>query len=105
MCLRSLMIASAFVLAFSGIAGTASAQDEDPARTRIGPAMISATSPSGGNAQELAGELCAQDTQMPRMDVRQTGFQGASARCLLKNVVPAAVANSCCTSGVIRRNL
>ena len=27
MCLRSLMIASAFVVAFSGIAGTASAQD------------------------------------------------------------------------------
>jgi hypothetical protein len=104
MCLRSLMIASAFVLAFSGIAGTASAQDEKFSPNTDRPGSDFRNIALRSNAQECQ-RLCAVERKCRAWTFVNAGVQGASARCFLKNVIPAAVANSCCTSGVIRRNL
>lgn len=101
MCLRSLMIASAFVLAFSGIAGAAP-ENFSPNTDRPGSDFRNIA--LRGNAQECQ-RLCAVNRECRAWTFVKAGVQGASARCWLKNVIPAAVANSCCTSGVIRRNL
>src|SRR3954469_18799302 len=102
--LRCLMIASAFVVAFSGIAGTASAQDEKFSPNTDRPGSDFRNIALRSNAQECQ-RLCAVARQCRAWTFVRPGVQGASARCFLKNEMPAAVANSCCTSGLIRRNL
>ena len=92
MYLRSLMIASAFVLAFSRIAGTASAQDGPRQNTdRPGNDFRNVALKA---IRELAGELCRTTRGCRAWTFVKPGFQGASARCWLKNGVLAAVANS-----------
>ena len=100
MCLRSLMIASAFVVAFSGIAGTASAQD-GPRENTDRPGNDFRNIALRGNSGACL-ELCRKTRDCRAWTFVKPGFHGPSARCFLKNVVPAAVANSCCTSGVNR---
>ena len=98
--LRRLMIASAFVAAFVRFLGPASAQD-GPRQNINGPAIISTTSPSGAISRHCL-ELCRTTRGCRAWTFVKPGFQGASARCWLKDVVPAAVSNPCCTSGVVR---
>jgi hypothetical protein len=100
MCLRRLMIASAFVVAFSGISVTTSAQDR-PAQNTDRPGNDFRNVALRGNSGDC-GELCRTTRGCRAWTFVKAGFQGASARCWLKNVVPAAVRNSCCTSGVVR---
>jgi PAN domain-containing protein len=100
MCLRNLMIAPAFVLAFSGISVTASAQDR-PRENTDRPGNDFRNVALRGNSGDCL-ELCRRTRGCRAWTFVKPGFQGASARCWLKDVVPAAVPNSCCTSGVIR---
>jgi PAN domain len=104
MYLRSLIFASAFVITFSGIAGTAPAQGENFSRNIDRPGNDFRTVPLRGNAQSCQ-RLCNANSECRAWTFVKPGIQGVNARCWLKNVIPAAVANSCCTSGVIRRNL
>jgi hypothetical protein len=86
MCLRSLMIASAFVVAFSGIAGTASAQDrprENMDRPGNDFRNIALRGDSGA-----CGELCRTTRGCRAWTFVKPGFHGPSARCFLKNVGP-----------------
>jgi hypothetical protein len=99
--LRRLMIASAFVAAFSGISGTASAQD-GPAQNTDRPGNDFRNIAVRGNFGDCL-ELCRTTRGCRAWTFVKAGVQGPSARCFLKNVVPAAVRNSCCTSGLIRR--
>jgi hypothetical protein len=94
------MIASAFVLAFSGIAGAASAQD-GPRQNTDRPGNDFRNIALSGNSG-ACGELCRRTRGCRAWTFVKPGFHGPSARCFLKNVVPAAVANACCTSGVVR---
>ena len=45
---------------------------------------------------------CQQDNRCKAWTFVKPGFQGSKARCWLKNRVPNAVRNSCCTSGIIQ---
>ena len=97
--LRSLMIASAFVVAFAGISGVASAQDRPRENTdRPGSDFRNALRGSSQDCQEF----CRSTRGCRVWTFVKAGFHGPSARCFLKNVVPAAVPNSCCTSGVFK---
>lgn len=104
MCLRSLMIASAFVIAFAGIAGAALAQGESFSRNTDRPGGDFRNVTLRGSAQDCQ-RLCAVERKCRAWTFVRPGIQGTSARCWLKNVMPVAVDNSCCTSGLIRRNL
>ena len=55
-----------------------------------------------GNA-EGCREICRQDQNCRAWTYVKPGFQGQLARCWLKNAVPQARANRCCTSGVMGR--
>jgi hypothetical protein len=46
---------------------------------------------------------CQNDPHCQTWTYVKPGLQGPNARCWLKNVIPAAVANGCCTSGVLVR--
>jgi len=46
---------------------------------------------------------CRSDNQCQAWTYVNPGVQGPSARCWLKNAVPAAHASDCCTTGVINR--
>jgi hypothetical protein len=45
---------------------------------------------------------CQQDSRCRAWTFVNPGVQGPRARCWLKHAVPAAVRNSCCTSGIIQ---
>jgi len=90
MCLRSLRIAAAFVLVFSAIAGTASAQD-GPRQNTDRPGSDFRNIALSGNSQ-ACGEFCRTTRGCRAWTFVKPGFHGPSARCFLKNVVPAAVA-------------
>jgi len=45
---------------------------------------------------------CQQDRRCRAWTFVKPGIQGPQARCWLKNRVPKAVRNSCCTSGIIQ---
>lgn len=45
---------------------------------------------------------CQQDSRCKAWTFVKEGIQGTKARCWLKNRVPKAVKNSCCTSGIIQ---
>lgn len=98
--LRSLMIPSAFVVAFSGISGTASAQD-GPRQNTDRPGSDFRNIALRGSSQDCQ-EFCRRTRGCRAWTFVKVGFHGPSARCFLKNVVPAAVRNPCCTSGVVR---
>ena len=46
---------------------------------------------------------CGKDSKCRAWTYVKPGIQGPKARCWLKNVIPAAHANNCCTSGVVTR--
>ncbi len=48
----------------------------------------------------ICRSACEQDQQCKAYTFVRAGVQGPTARCYLKNAVPDAVANACCTSGV-----
>jgi PAN domain-containing protein len=96
---RSLIIASAFVVAFSG---TALAQADNFSRNTDRPGSDFHNFALRGNARDCQ-KICANERECRAWTFVKAGLQGADARCWLKNARPAAVASSCCTSGVIRR--
>jgi hypothetical protein len=104
MCLRRLIIASTLVVAVCGMSGPASAQGEtfSPNTDRPGNDFRNIT--INGNA-EACLRLCNRESRCRAWTFVKAGIQGRSARCFLKNPIPNAVPNPCCTSGVIRRNL
>jgi hypothetical protein len=99
---RHLMTASAFVVAF-GIAAGASAQSifDTPGVDPPG------TDRPGGDYRhfDIKGsaddcrETCLKDSPCQAWTFVKRGVQGPSARCWLKNAVPAPHPNPCCTSG------
>ena len=74
MCLRSLMIASAFVFAFSGIAGTASAQD-GPRENTDRPGNDFRNVALRGNSG-ACGELCRKTRGCRAWTFVKPGFHG-----------------------------
>lgn len=45
---------------------------------------------------------CQQDSRCRAWTFVKPGYQGAQARCWLKDRVPTAYRNACCTSGIIQ---
>jgi hypothetical protein len=50
----------------------------------------------------LCQNACKAESQCLAWTYVHPGLQGSNARCWLKNVVPSATANNCCTSGIER---
>jgi PAN domain len=101
MYLRSLLIASAFVIAFSAIPGTASAQGDVSRANTDRPGNDFRNVALRGNAADCRN-LCLKEPNCRAWTFVKAGFHGPSARCFLKNPTPPAFANSCCTSGIAR---
>jgi hypothetical protein len=100
--LRHLIIASAFIVA-SEIPGPASAQNSFSENTDR-PGGDYRSFDINGDA-EACRETCGRERQCRAWTFVKApstwhGLQRPSARCWLKNVVPPARANPCCTSGV-----
>lgn len=55
---------------------------------------------SFGSEVDSCRSTCNGDGQCKAWTLVNAGVQGPKARCWLKNVIPAKVANGCCTSGV-----
>jgi hypothetical protein len=51
----------------------------------------------------LCQNACKAESQCRAWTYVHPGVQGSNARCWLKNVIPAAIANNCCTSGIERQ--
>ena len=51
----------------------------------------------------LCQNACKAESQCLAWTYVHPGSQGPNARCWLKNVIPAATANTCCTSGIERQ--
>ena len=102
--LRGLILASAFVVAFSGISGAAAAPGENFSENIDRPGNDIRNFPFNGNAQACL-KLCNRERDCRAWTFVKAGVQGPSAVCFLKAPIPRAVANPCCTSGVIRKNL
>jgi hypothetical protein len=104
MSLRGLTIAFAFIVAFSGVSGTAAAPGENFSANTDRPGNDIRNVPFNGNAQACL-KLCNRERDCRAWTFVKAGLQGPSAVCWLKFAIPRAIANPCCTSGVIRRNL
>ena len=104
MSLRGLIVASAFVIAVSGISGAALAQGENFSANTDRPGNDIRNIPFNGDAQACL-KLCNRERDCRAWTFVKPGVQGPSAVCFLKAPIPRAVANQCCTSGVIRKNL
>jgi hypothetical protein len=50
----------------------------------------------------LCQNACKAESQCHAWTYVHPGLQGSNARCWLKNIVPSATANNCCTSGIER---
>ncbi|WP_083519363.1 PAN domain-containing protein [Bradyrhizobium jicamae] len=101
MYLRCLIIASALVIAFSGVSGTASAQGDVSRPNTDRPGNDFRNIALRGNAQDCRN-LCLKAPACRAWTFVKPGFHGPSARCFLKNPTPPAFANACCTSGIAR---
>ncbi|WP_084030537.1 PAN domain-containing protein [Bradyrhizobium paxllaeri] len=101
MYLRSLIFASAFIITFSGIAGTALAQGDVSRSNTDRPGNDFRNIALRGNAADCRN-LCLRAPACRAWTFVKPGFQGPSARCYLKNPTPPAFANACCTSGIAR---
>jgi hypothetical protein len=66
---------------------------------RPGGDYTSVTLPGGSNAQACLA-LCNADGACVAWTFVKAGFQAPNPRCWLKNTVPTAVGNNCCSSGV-----
>lgn len=101
MCLRGLIVASAFLIALFGIPGAASAQSDtfSPNTDRFGSDFRNIA--VNGDPRTCMS-LCVRERECRAWTFVKAGLQGPSARCFLKNQVPRAVANTCCTSGIKR---
>jgi hypothetical protein len=58
---------------------------------------------SFGSTIDLCRSRCERDPNCKAWTHTKPGAQGPKARCWLKNSIPAAKANDCCTSGVVTR--
>jgi hypothetical protein len=56
----------------------------------------------GSDNWSLCESACKADTQCLAWTAVHPGIQGTNARCWLKNKIPPANANACCTSGIER---
>jgi hypothetical protein len=98
MYLRSLISASAFVVAFSGAALAQS--DTFSANTdRFGSDFRNIA--VGGDPKECMS-LCFTERRCRAWTYVRAGLQGRSARCFLKDPAPRPTPNPCCTSGIKR---
>jgi hypothetical protein len=99
------------------IAGFEQQAAANPAPVAAGPAPAPSTAPmvntdlrgSSYRNFELSADnwslcqgACKADTQCLSWTYVHPGLQGPNARCWLKNKIPQATANSCCTSGIER---
>jgi hypothetical protein len=53
-----------------------------------------------GGPVDICRETCSRDGNCKAWTLVNPGVQGPKARCWLKNAIPAAHQNNCCTSGV-----
>jgi PAN domain len=56
-----------------------------------------------GSADDNCRRACKQDGNCKAWTYVKPGIQGSKAKCWLKNAIPVAKVNNCCTSGVITR--
>ena len=105
MSLRGLILASAFVVvASSGISSASAAPGENFSLNTDRPGNDIRNIPFNGDAQACL-KRCNRERDCRAWTFVKAGVQGPSAVCFLKAPIPRAVANPCCTSGVIRKNL
>jgi hypothetical protein len=94
--MRSLMrivLAAAIVAGFSGFANAQNEVNKDRPGSDIAVQDI-------GNNPNLCRQNCDAVANCRAWTFVKPGIQGPSAKCYLKNPVPAQVNNGCCTSGV-----
>lgn len=60
---------------------------------------------SFGNEVDACRMTCEREGTCKAWTLVRAGIQGARAKCWLKNAIPAAVPNNCCTSGVPVREI
>jgi PAN domain len=98
---RSLIAASAIVVAIFGISGAALAQSDtfSPNTDRLGNDFRNIA--IDGDARACMS-LCVRESQCRAWTFVNAGVQGPSAHCFLKNPVPPPTPNPCCTSGIKR---
>jgi hypothetical protein len=106
------MRACSFWLVLTGVlwlaSGVASAAEQKALRsTPLGPGMEADTNRFGSdyrNFESLSAQQCqtecAKDAQCKAWTWVKPGVQGPSAKCWLKNAVPAKSPDACCISGV-----
>lgn len=87
------------IVTMSGLAGLAHAQQMEVDRDRPGGDYTNVTLPAGSQPQSCQ-QLCAADGQCKSWTYVKAGIQAQNPRCWLKSSVPAAVANTCCVSGL-----
>ena len=105
MSLRGLILASAFVVvASAGISSAAAAPGENFSLNTDRPGNDIRNMPFNGDAQACL-KRCNRERDCRAWTFVKAGVQGPSAVCFLKAPITRAVANPCCTSGVIRKNL
>jgi len=92
--MKCLMVVAALA-GFAGVANAAMELNTD----RPGSDYTSVTLPPGAGAQACEN-LCSADAPCKAWTYVKAGVQAPNPRCWLKNVVPDAQANNCCTSGV-----
>ncbi len=96
--MRSLLKCLVLLIAVTGFAGVTTAAPVEFNTDRTGGDYTHVTLPTGSVYLHCQA-LCMADGQCKAWTFVKAGVQGANPRCWLKNTVPAAHANNCCTSG------
>lgn len=91
----------AMALVLCALAPVASAQPVEPNIDRRGGDYASVTLPASSTASQCQALCAADPTRCKAWTYVRAGLQAANPRCWLKSTVPAPIASTCCTSGVM----
>jgi hypothetical protein len=97
--MRALLKCLVLLAMVTGFVATANAAPFEPNVDRTGGDYANVTLPPGSPPQACQS-LCDADGTCKAWTFVNAGVQAPNPRCWLKNTVPAAHANNCCTSGV-----
>jgi hypothetical protein len=92
------LLAALVMLVLGTVAATAASQEPNTNRPGGDFTSVEIRRP----APEACASLCQGNAQCFAWTYVKPGIQGRRARCWLKNRIPAAVPDACCTSGVTR---
>ena len=99
MSLRRLIVASVLVCALCSPAASGPNEGFQPNTDRPGNDFVNLAISDAESCQEA----CRTNERCRAWAWVKPGIMGAKARCFLKSPAPAARANRCCTSGVVRK--